>query len=56
MSTTWVTILIALLLFSVNCSKSVVIQSDLDGEEVRGTDELVSLSTIHPSAFPVPGA
>ena len=34
----------ALLLLTIgNCASGVMIQSDLDGEEIRGTEELISL-------------
>ena len=56
MTKTWVIVLAMLLLAVANCRDAVVIQSDLDGEEIREPEELIALSTVNPSLFPIPGA
>ena len=56
MSQKWILVLVALLLVTTNCATGVVIQTDLDGEVIREPEELIILSEINPSWFPVPGA
>lgn len=56
MTKIWLTILVALLFAFSNCYGEVVIQSDLNGEEIRGPGEIISISNAYSSAFSAPGA